>query len=43
MRRTPDFNEVGLPWAAMHLYLFVDEARKTLYSIQDGFNLQLNS
>jgi len=27
----------------MHLYLFVDEARKTLYSIQDGFNLQLNS
>ena len=43
MRRDPDFNEVRLPLAAMHLYLFVDEARKTLYSIQDGLNLQLNS
>jgi len=43
MRRDPDLNEVRLSLAAMHLYLFVDEARKTLYSIQDGFNLQLNS
>jgi len=43
MRRNPDLNKVWLPSAAMHLYLFVDEACKTLYSIQDGFNLQLNS
>src|SRR5271167_374613 len=43
MRRDPDLNEVRLPLAALHLYLFVHEARKTLYSIQDGFNLQLNS
>jgi hypothetical protein len=43
MRRNPDLNKVRLPSAAMHLYLFVHEARKTLYSIQDGFNLQLNS
>ena len=28
---------------AFNLYLFVDEARKSLYSIQDGFNLQLDS
>src|SRR5208283_866064 len=43
MRRDPDLNEVRLPLVAVHLYLFIDEARKTLYSIQDGFNLQLNS
>src|SRR5664280_1122367 len=43
MRRDPDLNEVRLPSAAMHPYLFVHETRKTLYSIQDGFNLQLNS
>ena len=43
MRRDPDLNEVRLPLAAMHLHLFVDKTRKTLYSIQDGLNLQLNS
>ena len=43
MRRDPDLNKLRLPLPAMQLYLFVDEARKPLYSIQDGFNLQLNS
>src|ERR1019366_8003273 len=43
MRRDPDLNKLRLPAAAMHLYLFVDEARKRLYLIQDGLNLQLNS
>jgi hypothetical protein len=43
MRRDPDLNEVRLPLVTMQPYFFVDEARKTLYSIQDGLNLQLNS
>src|ERR1019366_7250929 len=38
MRRDPDLNEVRLPSVAMHPYLFVHETRKTLYSIQNGFN-----
>src|SRR5271157_4679458 len=41
--RSPLNKYVRLSLAALHLDLGVDEARKTLYSIQDGFNLQLNS
>jgi hypothetical protein len=43
MRRNPNLNEVRPPLTAMRLHLLVDEAHKTLYSIQDSFKLQLDS
>jgi hypothetical protein len=37
-----DLDGLGLLLAAMHAHLAVDEAGKTLHTIQNGLNLQLN-